>query len=254
MTRSFDVFFDLRLNKRLSKQPSGWWFQIPSWSLWRQCNDATGIVPKFSCCHSRKWSQISVAAESPSSWSKDKWVNQVMNDTLYLVCIPKSMSGHSLISVVAKTGNFLWFIQYFNDDIIKWTHFPHYWPFVRRIHQSLVDSPQKGQWRGALMCSLICAWPNGWANKQDAGDLRCHRIHYDVTVMNHPNPLLCWMNFRKHQNIFALSINPQNWDGTGGWNPFLWKTRTHLSQQSWYIHHWAINSVEFDILQIRTEE
>ena len=36
--RSFDVFFDLRLNKRLSKQPWGWWFEAPSWSLWRQCN------------------------------------------------------------------------------------------------------------------------------------------------------------------------------------------------------------------------
>ena len=38
VTRSFDVFFDLRLNKRLSKQPWGWWFEMPSWSLWRQCN------------------------------------------------------------------------------------------------------------------------------------------------------------------------------------------------------------------------
>ena len=38
VTRSFDVFFDLYLNKRLSKQPWGWWFQTPLWSLWRQCN------------------------------------------------------------------------------------------------------------------------------------------------------------------------------------------------------------------------
>ena len=38
VTRGFDVFFDLRLNKRLSKQPWGWWFETPSWSLWRQCN------------------------------------------------------------------------------------------------------------------------------------------------------------------------------------------------------------------------
>ena len=38
VTRSFDVFFDLCLNKRLSKQPCGWWFETPSWSLWRQCN------------------------------------------------------------------------------------------------------------------------------------------------------------------------------------------------------------------------
>ena len=37
VTRSFDVFFDLRLNKRLSKQPWGWWFETPPWSLWRQC-------------------------------------------------------------------------------------------------------------------------------------------------------------------------------------------------------------------------
>ena len=39
VTRSFDVFFDLRLNKRLSKQSWGWWFETPSWSLWRQCNE-----------------------------------------------------------------------------------------------------------------------------------------------------------------------------------------------------------------------
>ena len=38
VTRSFDVFFDLRLNKRLSKQPWGWWFETPSRSLLRQCN------------------------------------------------------------------------------------------------------------------------------------------------------------------------------------------------------------------------
>ena len=38
VTRSFDVFFDLRLNKRVSKQPSGWWFETLSRSLWRHCN------------------------------------------------------------------------------------------------------------------------------------------------------------------------------------------------------------------------
>ena len=39
VTRSFGVFFDLRLNKRSSKQPWGWWFETPSWSLLRHCND-----------------------------------------------------------------------------------------------------------------------------------------------------------------------------------------------------------------------
>ena len=38
VARSFGVFFDLRLNKRLSKQPWGWWFETPLWSLWCQCN------------------------------------------------------------------------------------------------------------------------------------------------------------------------------------------------------------------------
>ena len=68
------------------------------------------------------------------------------------------------------------------DDVIKWKHFPRYWPFVRGIHQSLVNSPHKGQWRRALMFSLICDWTNDWANNRGGGDLRRHRAHYDVTV------------------------------------------------------------------------
>ena len=44
----------------------------------------------------------------------------------------------------------------------------------------------KGQWRGALTFSLICAWINGWVNNHEAGNLRCHCAHYDVTVMTYP--------------------------------------------------------------------
>ena len=39
VTRSFDVFFDLRPNKRLSKQSWGWWFETLPCSSWRHCND-----------------------------------------------------------------------------------------------------------------------------------------------------------------------------------------------------------------------
>ena len=39
VTRSFDVFFDLRLNERLRKQSWGWWFETPSRPLWRHSND-----------------------------------------------------------------------------------------------------------------------------------------------------------------------------------------------------------------------
>ena len=46
-----------------------------------------------------------------------------------------------------------------------------------------VNSPHKGQWRRALMFSLISAWINDWVNNREAGDLRRHRVHYDVNVM-----------------------------------------------------------------------
>ena len=61
-----------------------------------------------------------------------------------------------------------------HDDVIKWKHFLRYWP---------LNSPHKGQWRGALMFSLICARINSWVNNGEAGDLGHNRAHYDVTVM-----------------------------------------------------------------------
>ena len=75
-----------------------------------------------------------------------------------------------------------------HDDFIKWKHFPHYWPFVRGIHRSPVNSPRKCQWRGALMFCLICASIKDWINNGETGDLRRHRAHYDVIVMG-------WISF-----------------------------------------------------------
>ena len=70
-----------------------------------------------------------------------------------------------------------------HHDVIKWKHFPRNWPFVREIHRSPVNFPHKGQWRGALMFSLIYAWINDWVNNREAGDLRRQHGHYDVIVM-----------------------------------------------------------------------
>ena len=84
------------------------------------------------------------------------------------------------------------------DDVIKWKHFPRYWPFVRGIYRSPVNSPHKGQWRGDLMLSVTPAWINGLVNNREAGDLRRHRVHYDVILMiirilhsEQPNPITC---------------------------------------------------------------
>ena len=81
-------------------------------------------------------------------------------------------------------------IIFMHDDIIKWKHLPRYWPFVRAIHRSPVNSPHKGQWRGALLFSLICVWINGWVNNHEASDLRRHLGHYDVTVMSNISLIL----------------------------------------------------------------
>ena len=85
------------------------------------------------------------------------------------------------------------------DDVIKWKHFPRYRPFVRGIHRSPVNSPHKGQWRGALMFSLIRAWINGWVNNGEAGDLRRYRAHYDVIVMATPTMVVILNRHLKHQ-------------------------------------------------------
>ena len=71
-------------------------------------------------------------------------------------------------------------------DVIKWNLFPRYWSFVRVTTGDRwpVDSPHKGQWRRDLIFSLICAWINAWVKNRDACDLRRHRAHHDVIVMN----------------------------------------------------------------------
>ena len=74
-----------------------------------------------------------------------------------------------------------------HHDMSWWRHqietFSALLAIVRGIQRSPGNSPHKGQWRGALMFSLICVKINGWINNREAGDLRRYRAHYDVTVM-----------------------------------------------------------------------
>ena len=87
-------------------------------------------------------------------------------------------------------SSIMWFISRWSrepvrlrhhDDVIIWSHFPRYWPFVWGIHRPPVTSHHKGQRRGSLMFSLIFAWTYG--NHGDVGHLTCHWAQYDVTVM-----------------------------------------------------------------------
>ena len=95
-----------------------------------------------------------------------------------------------------------------HDDVIKWKHFPHNWPFVRGIHRSPVkNSPHKGQWRRALMFSWICVWKNRWVNNHEADDLKRHRTHYDVIVTK--------------RKLFLCICHPSQPSSTFSW-PWLW--------------------------------
>ena len=57
--RSFDVFFDLRLNKRLSKWSRGWWFEASSRSLWRHCNVAKFLYASLPL---HQWVRVAIYA------------------------------------------------------------------------------------------------------------------------------------------------------------------------------------------------
>ena len=120
--------------------------------------------------------------------------------------------------------------SYFHDDIIKWKHFPRYWPFFAGNSPAPVNSPHKGQWRGSLIFSLIYAWINDWINNREAGDLRRHRGHYDVIVM-----YMC--NFAPHFHYWYI--------GYFQWNYFRWKPQNFTGDKStlvqvifWCRPHW----------------
>ena len=79
VTRSFDVFFDLRLNKRLSKQPWGWWFETQSWSLWRHGNvikPCQGIVTSAKMLYKISWRLCCALFCCLTHWDRDTVIFQ----------------------------------------------------------------------------------------------------------------------------------------------------------------------------------
>ena len=99
-------------------------------------HDWLHISQKYQLCYTTK--QIKTWNRCIINGHRSHWTH------VWCICM--------YITCVNKTKATLWV----HDDVIKWKHFPRYWPFVRGIHRSPVNSPHKGQWRGALMFSLIC--------------------------------------------------------------------------------------------------
>ena len=86
-----------------------------------------------------------------------------------------------------------------NDDIMMTSSNGNIFRVSGHLCGSPVNSSHKGQWRGALMFSLIYARINGWVNTDEAGDLRRHHANYDVIVMRNASII----EFLKAQNLFA---------------------------------------------------
>ena len=130
----------------------------------------SGEIPWHLAFQLTIWNQCSIYFEVTvlSSWC--------ILGTALKAMIPCWLTIHDPVSVslwlIKASINFIT-----HDDVIKWKHFPRYWPFVQGIHRSPVNSLHKVQWHRALLFSLICTRINGWVNNGEAGDLRRHCAH-----------------------------------------------------------------------------
>ena len=112
VTRTFDVFFDLRLNKRLSKQSRRRWFETPSRSLWRHCN-----VEGCRLCQVNK---------------TDTYLFRISLMSRYLHIINMYYDrerGHMGKSFVVDTISVTHIADH--DNVKIWKRSPHYWSFVK---------------------------------------------------------------------------------------------------------------------------
>ena len=83
--------------------------------------------------------------------------------------------------IVIKFSGYIW--QGTNNNLGHFENATYFILFIIFYFFIFFGSCRKGQWRGALMFFFICVWINGWVNNREAGDLRCHRAHYDDTEM-----------------------------------------------------------------------
>ena len=95
------------------------------------------------------------------SWRRpgDKPLSEPMMVCLLThICLTRPQwVNHSIMILVngqaytGQIGKWPWHCTTTHDDVIKWKHFPRYWPFLRGIHRSPVNSTHKGQWRRAFL-------------------------------------------------------------------------------------------------------
>ena len=108
--------------------------------------------------------------------------------------------------------------------------FPHHVVALQRfnkINRPPVNSSHRGQWRGALMFSSICAWINAKITNWEADYFRGHRTHYDVTVMAGVKLTCVWL----HEALQSYNQVHNSWLGVITRN--LTKTHTTVPYAQW---------------------
>ena len=202
--RSFDVLFYLRLNKCLSKQSWGWWFETPSRPLWRHCN------ANFPCSQGRNFHKNNIPLKA------FQWTVTIMDRSIFSATHTLTQHIPNTPLVMGQFSSFFRYVTMYSFDVsqpnntiefhfnlsrvtnlpfkrcsdipshpnydhlyefdvyytrdninttaVNWTRipyvssyfwplwwrhqmstFPRYWPFVREIHRSPLDSPHKSQ-------------------------------------------------------------------------------------------------------------
>ena len=149
------------------------------------------VGDRFHCNQSQKVSKVKAVFHFLTPLSPDKIITGLVimmrfrrQQVFSSVVDALTSAAEVLVAVVGScptTSAWVWkkiMITSSNDNIFRVTG-----PLWRDTTDHRWIPPNKGMWRGALMFSLISAWTNGCTNNRDAGDLRRHRAHYDVTVM-----------------------------------------------------------------------
>ena len=176
--------------------------------LGSKLNHVSKRGPRLGLCNSvwaaRLHTELPPSADCHVRQTKWGWpLEAPITTTIQQMLLSTLMSQMLLSTLMSVASNQ-------HDDIIKRKHIPPYWPFVRGIHWSLVNSPHKGKWRGALMFSLICVWINAWVNNREAGELRCHRAHYNIIVM-YLMTLSDWMMSCQPGSQVIVTVSEQRW-------------------------------------------
>ena len=141
VTPSFDACFDLRLNKRLSKQPWGWWFETPSWSLWRQCNDGTN--PTINSKHAKYVRPITWFCYHFDIWTEHGSYSNIMFSIYINTHVHERLIQHSCVA---------------------WRHGMHTLSASMEICQGNHQSQRTTMLRfgGLLLLLLLLVWTSGW--------------------------------------------------------------------------------------------